>query len=171
MSGFADRGQDQPGRPEGLPHTAAIKRNAGEVCQNCCLTVLGHFPQGCETLSLTAVSDRPTLGSDFDSRNRAVGPHAVTLGGLSERRIAPFGGAAAAKWGVAVCLKKRASRIWGRFAAQRGQAPSPQRANSYEILRLQNPGRGFIKRSRLRVVSSATFISPAVTAFNPRRIP
>ncbi|MNC65982.1 hypothetical protein D3C75_1163320 [compost metagenome] len=27
------------GRPVDLPRTTAIKRNAGEVCQNCCLTV------------------------------------------------------------------------------------------------------------------------------------
>ena len=38
-----------------------------------CLTEQGVNLKGCETLSPTDVSDRLTLGSDFGSRNRAVG--------------------------------------------------------------------------------------------------
>lgn len=29
MCGFADRGYEEPGRPEGLPHTATIERISG----------------------------------------------------------------------------------------------------------------------------------------------
>jgi len=43
---------------------------------------------------------------------------------LSERRIAPFGGEAVAGSACKACL----SEYQGRFAAQRGQAPSPQDA-------------------------------------------
>ncbi len=43
MCGFADRRRVEAGRPEGLPHTAAIKRNGGEFCHSCHLTVRIYF--------------------------------------------------------------------------------------------------------------------------------
>ncbi|WP_238542030.1 hypothetical protein, partial [Pseudomonas sp. GM50] len=43
-----------------------------------------------------------------------------------ERRIAPFGCEAVVKPLHAVYLIHRDCRFWGRFATQRGQAPSPQ---------------------------------------------
>jgi len=47
-------------------------------------------------------------------------------GGLSERRTAPFGCEAVANPVTAVCQTFIGCRFWRRFAAQRGQAPSPQ---------------------------------------------
>ncbi|WP_191624389.1 hypothetical protein [Pseudomonas fluorescens] len=45
---------------------------------------------------------------------------------MSERRIAPFGCEAVVKPADAFYLKNRDCRFWGRYATQRGQAPSPQ---------------------------------------------
>jgi hypothetical protein len=45
----------------------------GEFCQSFHSTVKVISSWGCETLSPNDVSDRPTLGTDFHSRNRAVG--------------------------------------------------------------------------------------------------
>jgi hypothetical protein len=47
--------------------------------------------------------------------------------GLVGRRTAPFGCSAVANPNNAVCLSNRDCRVWGRFATQRGQAPSPQK--------------------------------------------
>lgn len=69
MCGFADRRRDETGRSEDLPHTAAIKRNGGKVCHSCPLAVC-RLLQGCETLSLTAVSDWSNIGIDFDGCKR-----------------------------------------------------------------------------------------------------
>jgi hypothetical protein len=81
MCGFADRGYEEPGRPEGLPHTATIKRSTGAFVRP--LLVMGarllHVSSGLRNPIANCVSDRPTLGSDFDTRNRAVGPHALTV--------------------------------------------------------------------------------------------
>ncbi|VVM86953.1 hypothetical protein PS662_02623 [Pseudomonas fluorescens] len=39
----------------------------------------------------------------------------------------------------AVCLSKRVSRFWGRFATQRGQVPSPQAFGSTSLTRTLKP--------------------------------
>jgi hypothetical protein len=68
--------KSETGRPEGLPHTAAIKRNGGKFCHSCHLAVF-HLLQGCETLSPIQVSDGRTLGVDLQRCNRPVG-HQMT---------------------------------------------------------------------------------------------
>ena len=46
--------------------------------------------------------------------------------------LPPFGCAAAVNPNNAVCLKNRDRWFWGRYATQRGQAPSPQKAQSLQ---------------------------------------
>src|SRR5688572_12452801 len=60
-------------------------------------------------------------------KRRTCGSGLVWRGGLSERRIAPFGCVAVVKPLHAVNLIHRDCRFWGRFATQRGQAPSPHK--------------------------------------------
>ncbi|VVP10728.1 hypothetical protein PS880_03302 [Pseudomonas fluorescens] len=116
----------RPGRPEGLPHTAAIKTEHRQ-------TAAPYF-DGCESNSLglrnpvaADVSDKPTLGSDLGSRNQAVGRLSGLLGrqfdlGLLRSRN---------KTGHRGVTGEMGGRVWGCFVAQREPAPSPRSEASY----------------------------------------
>ncbi len=71
MCGFADRGYEEPGRPEDLPHTATIARLSDAIATATILGASGYYTyrQGCETLSPNLFSDRPILGTALHCRN------------------------------------------------------------------------------------------------------
>jgi len=82
MCGFADRGYEEPGRPEDLPHTATIVRLSGAIATATVFGASGYYTyrQGCETLVLNLLSDNPTLGSNSNRDNRPVGRDKRTRG-------------------------------------------------------------------------------------------
>ena len=92
-----------------------------------CLTLLVLF-LGLRNPVANNVSDDSNIGVGFWRRNRGVGRCAVIVAMwfVHVRRCI------CRKPGVVECLRKLRGRVWGRFAAQREQAPSPRSVVSYE---------------------------------------
>jgi hypothetical protein len=90
MCGFADRGYEEPGRPEDLPHTATIEWLSDAIATVTVLGASGYYTyrQGCETLSPNSFSDRPTLGTDSHRRNQPVGRKIAMSGQRVDSRSA-----------------------------------------------------------------------------------
>ena len=76
MCGFADQGYEEPGRPEGLPHTATIKRVSGTVAAVIPFMVLRSTRILKAAKPLIAdlyLRLAETIGAHFGAHNRAVG--------------------------------------------------------------------------------------------------
>lgn len=137
ICGFADRGYEEPGRPEGFPHTATIERISGASAT---ATVfrgarLIHVSSGLRNTG-AELAQRHT-----HSRQQFQPPQPIckTCNAYPWRGSElPLGDAVVVIRGVRYVWEKRPILFRGRFAAQQEQASSQLGVFSYEVFRHRN---------------------------------
>ncbi|SDA91847.1 hypothetical protein SAMN03159443_04642 [Pseudomonas sp. NFACC15-1] len=129
--GFADRGYEgtrQTRRSPTHSHHKMTSNAKGAHCHFYDAWLLPYL-SGCETQPLTKASHEP----NYRSRSRYPQPACRTPPPPVARELAPARWRSRRKTGAGGLSGETRRPVWGRFAAQREQAPSPQGVNSYEI--------------------------------------